>query len=168
MPMTAADVARLSLRGSWALDRGELRRNRELRPQLAIRAARLARALAPAAAEMGGWTSTELVVRVAANPDSARRPDVCVVVGPVPAGGVVEVPPALVAIFDDEQVAGWWLRRGAGTVWVLHRCGASLLLPGRPAVALGLDDELTVADHPKLALPVHVACALRPPAVLRA
>ncbi len=168
MPMTAARVARLSLPGSWALDRGELRRSHEPRAQLPIRASRLARALAPAAAEIGGWASTELVVRVAVDPDSARRPDVCVVVGPVPAGGVVDVPPALVAIFDDEQVAGWWLRRGAGTVWALHRCGASLLLPGRPAVALGLDDELAVADHPRLALPVHVACGLRPPALLRA
>jgi len=168
MPMTAADVARLSLQGTWALDRGELRRSHESRTQLPIRASRLARALGPAAAAIGGWTSTELVVRVAADPDSARRPDVCVVVGPVPAGGVVHAPPVLVATFDDEEAAAWWLRRGVGTVWTLHPCGASLLRPGRPAVALGLDDELTVAGHPQVAMPVYVACGLRPPAALRA
>ncbi|MDQ3537651.1 MAG: hypothetical protein M3415_02450 [Actinomycetota bacterium] len=167
MLTTAAEVARLSLPQRWTLDRGELRRTHDPRTQVATRAFRLARALAPGAAKIGGWSSTELVVRVAVSPDSARRPDVCVVVGPVPADGVVDAPPELVATFDDEQSAAWWLRRGVGTVWALDRCGAALLRRGRPAVARSLDDELTVTGQPQLSLPVSVACGLRPPAPLR-
>ncbi len=127
-----------------------------------IRAARIARLLAPAAVALGGWASSELVVRVDA-PPHRFRPDVTVGFGEPPVDGVTATPPVLVVVLDDDaRVAAQWTAVGVEAVWAVADTTVALWQRGRPAVVVGLDAELVVPAWPTLRLPVAVACGLAP------
>lgn len=87
-------------------------------------ARRVARLLLPVAQAAGGFTSTELRVRVKGR-GSAWLPDVALVLGDLPVDGQVRRPPALVAVVDSASgdragQVGAWLDVGVPVVWHLH------------------------------------------------
>lgn len=120
------------------------------------RAARIARALRPAAHARGGLVSTELIV-----PYAGRwyRPDVGVVLGAEPPhDGVLDAAPALVVRLGGPLPGADWLRAGAAAVWDAHgddegvvvqltrrgvqrmSRGAWLVHPDEPALRLAADE----------------------------
>lgn len=158
---TASEFARLSPAAGWELDRGRLRRPRARSPLQVRRALRLARLLAASVGDAGAWVSTELVVRLSTNPDSAARPDVAVALDEPPADGVVASAPALVALIDDGD-PDRWLAAGAGAVWVVRRADVIVSAAGAPTQVADLDARVTV---PVIAAAPGVTPALDVPAV---
>jgi hypothetical protein len=154
LPLTAVSFARYSVASRMALEHGRLRRLPQGPSDRRLRAARIARLLAPAAEAGGGFTTCEVVVRAARNPDSARRPDCCVVLGDPPADGVLDRPPLLVVEFAPAGEPAWYLALGTAAVWLVAGSQVSVHLGSGQAGHLDAGGRASVPGHPRLALPV--------------
>lgn len=146
----------------FEIDRGRLRRVPAPNDRERTAAARLARLLGPAATALGGWTSTQVVVRFARDPDSAARPAVALCCEPMPPDGVVDAAPLLVALTGRPPAAAHrWLEMGTAAVWLLDDCrvvavtatgatvsgpGGRLAVPGTDDAPLAVSDVLVAAD----------------------
>lgn len=153
--LTAVDYARLPSRARTALEHGRLRRLPQGPPDRRIRALRVAALLGSAAEALDGFASCELVVRRSRDPDTARRPDCCVVLGDPPPDGVLDGAPTLVVEFPPTGEPAWWLAAGTEAVWLLDADGAVVHeASGRVSrvPARDPDAELAVPGHPALRL----------------
>lgn len=120
-----------------------------------LRAARLARRLLPAVADLDGFVSTQLLVRVGG---SLRRPAVSVVLGQPPVDGVLDGAPDLAVELAPAVRPEEYLSAGAPAVWVVAAGGATVLTRAG-ARRCGPTGLLTVPGRPELELPAAVACA---------
>lgn len=115
---TAAELVRRS--SPCELRRGAVHRLDDDARAPARVAARLARALQPAAEAADAWVSCEALIRVARNPDTALRPVVAVVDAPLPYDGVVDSGLLVVVELDPGRISTWRAARAttAPTIWI--------------------------------------------------
>lgn len=135
-----------------------------------VAATRVARLLMPFAGLIGGYVSTELLVAL---PGGLGHPHVALALGEPPVDGCAADCPALVVLLWDagRGAPGRWLEAGACAVWVLaagdavqHPPGppGPLMVPGLPAVRLGVAEAVTAAVAPGASVtPIGVAGARR-------
>lgn len=147
---TAEELGRRAAPWPCELRRGVAHRLAEADPAAARVAARIGRVLLPAAEAAGAWVSTEALVRVERNPDTALHPAVAVAAGPLPYGGVIDAGLVVVVELDVRRVQTW-LRWGAGPVWVPQARGV--------LVAEGTSTQIAPAGA-QLALPGHAGAIL--------
>lgn len=124
-----------------------------------VRAARIARLLAPLGTAMGGFVSTEL--RVALTSGLVVRPPVALASGEPPEDGRLATAPELVVVLGPaaaaQAAAGRWLAAGSCAVWwagdgharqytaagaAVRRHGELLTVPGLADVAVRVESFL--------------------------
>lgn len=88
-------------------------------------AARLARLFDPAARRVGAWVSTEVLVRISEEPETALRPVLAVVAGEPPYDGIVTTRPILVVDVGGSR-RGLWPRGSATQVWTVDGGGVAV------------------------------------------
>lgn len=150
------------------LARGALPLPRELRSGVVQRlavpdaarlrlAARIARALLPDAEAAGAWVSTEALIRLGRVPETALRPVVAVVVGPLPYDGVAEDHGAVAVELDMDRVALW--REAAATVWVPRPDGV-LVAAGGVSRLVAPDQDLALPGPARVPVAAADLCRL--------
>lgn len=133
--ITAHDLGSRPVAWPCELRSGSVTRLSNRGPGAARVAARLARALRPAAEAVGAWVSAEALVRLHRDPDTALRPTVAVVSGQLPYDGVVDEGLLLVVEVDLAR-ADVWREAGVAGIWVPQtRCVLVVDGPSRRTVA---------------------------------
>ena len=151
---TAQNLNRYPLPWPYELRAGVVVRIAEADAHRRRLAARIARALDPAARTVPAWVSAEALVRVERSPDTALRPAVAVVRGDLPCDGVVDEG-LLVVVELDHHRFEVWRDAGVGTVWLpqdrnvvvaagdttsLVEAGGRLRLPGSGTASIAAAD----------------------------
>lgn len=153
---TAEELGRRAVPWPCELRRGVTHRLAWGDPAAARVAARVARVLQPAAEAAGAWISTEALVRVECNPDTALRPAVAVAAGPLPYDGVIDAGLVVVVELDVRRVQTW-LRWGCGPVWVPQARGV-LLADGTSTDVVAAGTQLALPGHARATLAAADVC----------
>lgn len=142
---TAHDLGSRLVPWPCELREGSVARLEQAGPGTARIAARIGRALRPAAEAVGAWVSAEALIRIHRDPDTALRPTVAVVAGPLPYDGVVDDGLLLVVEVDLAR-ADVWREAVVAPVWVPQsRCVLVVDGPSPRTVASDGVLRLTVA-----------------------
>jgi hypothetical protein len=139
---TAAELGRATVPWRCELHRGTVRRLHEADGDSQRRAARLSRLLATTVEGSAAWVSVEALIRVERDPDTALRPAVAVVEGPLPYDGVVDTG-LLVVVETDPRRLELWQDAGVHTIWVPRSRGVVVSVAGTSKVLAG-EQELPV------------------------
>ena len=119
-------------------------------------ASRIARVLQPSAESAGAWVSTEALIRVQRDPDTALRPAVAVVAGPLPYDGVVDAGVIALVELDVARLATW-RAAGVGPVWVPQGRGV-VVADATTTVVAQPDGELTLVGRSRVVLAAADLC----------
>lgn len=155
---TAHDLVRAALPLPVELRAGVVTRLPVPAPAQVRLAARIARTLHVPAQAAGAWVSTEALIRVRQEPETALRPVVTVVAGPLPYDGVVDEGAALAVETDISRLA-LWREADTATVWVVQPGGVVVAAHGRQSV-VEPGGDLTLPGGQSTRVPAADLCRL--------